>query len=353
MAENDQEKTEQPTSRKREEARQDGNVPVSKEVSSFFVILGAVLVLYFSGVWIARGLVSFMEKSFESLPTELTFADVVKLSRSVSYNFLFIIAPLFLIPIFGAISYILQNGIVVSGKSLTPDFKKLNPVSGFKKIITINSLAELVKSILKITIISYVAYSAIKKEWTHLPYLMNLETVTVLSYICKVTFTIMTKTMWVLVIISAIDYLYQRWTFEKSLRMTKEEIKEESKQTEGDPMVKARIRSIQRDIARKRMMQQVPEADVVITNPTHLAVALKYDRAKAGAPIVVAKGAGKIAERIRELAREHGVPVLENKPLARSLFKHVDIGREIPANLYKAVAEILAYVYRLKGRAHN
>ena len=158
------------------------------------------------------------------------------------------------------------------------------------------------------------------------------------------------ETAWVLAVIAVLDYVYQRWSFEKSLRMTKEEIKEEMKELEGDPIVKARIKSIQREMARKRMMQEVPKSDVVVTNPTHIAVALKYDREKAGAPVVVAKGAGHIAEKIKEIARKHGVPVVENKPIARNLFRYAEIGAEIPVALYKAVAEILAYVYRLKGK---
>lgn len=350
MADNDQERTEQPTSRKREQAREQGNVATSKEISTLFTIVGAVLVLYFASVWIATGLMDFMRKVYVNIGRDLGIQDVIALSRTVAYDYMLIMAPLLLVPVFGALSYILQNGFMLTGKPLTPDISKINPLQGAKKIFSLNAVAELVKSLMKVGIISFVAYTTVKKEWTGLPLLVDMETAPAVIFIAKTTFSILMKTVWVLLVISLLDYIYQKWQHEKGLRMTKEEIKEENKQTEGDPMVKARIKSIQRDIATKRMMQDVPDADVVLTNPTHYAVALKYDRAEADAPTVVAKGKGTIAEKIKELAREHGVPVVENKPLARGLYKQVEIGMQIPFSMYKAVAEVLAYVYKLKDR---
>lgn len=350
MAELDQEKTEQPSSRKREQARQDGSFAVSKELSSFFVVLGGLTILYFSGVWMITSAADFMKRSFALRPAELTVRDIGGLFQDVSYRFLLIIAPVLFIPVIGALSYAMQNGFAFTGKGITPQFSKLNPIAGVKKLFSLNSVVELVKSLAKISVLSYVVYTVISKEWSTLPFLMDMDAITSMTYIGRVSFRIMTKTAWVLAVIAVLDYVYQRWSFEKSLKMTKEEIKEEMKELEGDPIVKARIKSIQREMARKRMMQDVPKSDVVVTNPTHIAVALKYDRENSGAPVVVAKGAGHIAEKIKEIARKHGIPVVENKPIARNLFRYVEIGAEIPVTLYKAVAEILAYVYRLKGK---
>ena len=350
MADNDQERTEQATSRRREQSYQEGNFATSKEVSTLFMVAAGVIVLYFSGLWMFSGLADVMRKCFHLYRGELTVKELHTIFKDLSLSFLMIIAPALLIPIFGAISYVVQNGINFTAKPLSPDFKKINPLAGFKKIASMNSIAELVKSILKISVLTYVVFLAVKKEWLNMPVLIDMDVAASAAYIAKVSFAIMVKTVWVLVVIAAIDYAYQKWTFEKGLRMSKEEIKEEMKETEGDPIIKARIKSMQREMARKRMMADVPKADVVITNPTHIAVAIRYDREKGGAPIVVAKGAGFVAEKIRELARKSGVPVLENKPLARTLYKTVRIGMEIPADLYKAVAEVLAYVYRLRKR---
>ncbi|MEK7772898.1 MAG: flagellar biosynthesis protein FlhB [Deltaproteobacteria bacterium] len=350
MAELDQEKTEQPSSRKREQARQDGSFAVSKELSSFLVVLGGLTILYFSGVWMITSAADFMKRSFALRPAELTVRDIGGMFKDVSYRFFLITAPVFFIPVIGALSYAMQNGFAFTGKGITPQFSKLDPIAGVKKLFSMNSVVELVKSLVKISVLSYVVYTVISKEWPTLPFLMDMDVVTSMTYIGRISFRIMTKTAWVLAVIAVLDYVYQKWSFEKSLRMTKEEIKEEMKELEGDPIVKARIKSIQREMARKRMMQEVPKSDVVVTNPTHIAVALKYDREKAGAPVVVAKGAGHIAEKIKEIARKHGVPVVENKPIARNLFRYAEIGAEIPVALYKAVAEILAYVYRLKGK---
>ena len=355
MAEGDsQERTEQASSRKRDQAREDGSFATSKELSTFLMIAGSTAVLYFSAVWMYTGLADLMKGSFKLLMKgELTVKEVSGLFSMVSYKFFVIILPALAIPIFGALSYILQNGFALTTKPISPDFSKLDPLSGAKKIFSTQSLVELAKSIVKISVIGFVVYKAVALEWQTMPFLIDADVFSVLSFVGSMTFKIMMKTLWVLALIAIVDYAFQRWSFEKGLMMSKEELKEEMKETEGDPIVKARIRSIQRELSRKRMMAEVPKADVVVTNPTHIAVALKYDKEKANAPIVVAKGADLIAEKIREVARKHGVPIVENKPLARTLFKAVDIGKQIPADLYRAVAEILAYVYRLKNRARR
>ncbi len=212
------------------------------------------------------------------------------------------------------------------------------------------AVVELVKSLAKIAIVGGVAYYTICQELPNIVPLMDQEVKSIFQYICSISFRLFLRTLMVMLLLAVLDYLYQRWTYEKSLRMSKQDLKEEGKQTEGDPLIKARIRSIQRDLARKRMMSEVPKADVVITNPTHLAVALYYNHEELAAPKVVAKGAGFVAEKIKELGRNHQVPVVENKPLAQILFKSVDVGQMIPAHLYQLVADILAFVYRLKNK---
>src|SRR3990172_11058949 len=345
-----QERTEQATWRRREQARQEGNFATSREVSTLFMVAAGIVVLYFSSTWMYSGMAEVMKKYFHVMKGDLTVVGVDVIFRDLTWSFLMIIAPALVIPAFGALSYILQNGLNFTAKPLSPDFNKINPLSGIKKLFSINAVAELVKSILKVSVLTYVVYGCVKQEWQNMPFLIEMDAAASTLYVAGVTFKIMIRTVWVIAAIAVIDYAFQRWNFEKGLRMSKEEIKEEMKETEGDPIIKARIKSMQREMARKRMMADVPKADVVVTNPTHIAVAIRYDREKGNAPIVVAKGAGYVAEKIREIARKHGVPVLENKPLARTLHKTVKVGMEIPADLYKAVAEVLAYVYRLKQK---
>ena len=249
----------------------------------------------------------------------------------------------------GIVGNISQNGFYWSTKPLTPNFSKLDPLKGFKKLVSLRSWVELAKSVFKLVIIGSVAYVMVRREADAMPALVHLQVSQILSYAAKVAFKIILYTTLVLVILAVLDYIYQRWQHEKELRMTKQEVKDEFKNTEGDPKIKARIRSVQRDMARRRMMEAVPEATVVITNPTHLAIALKFEN-DFKAPMVVAKGAGHLAEKIKAIAQAHKVPIVEQKPLARTLFKSVEIGDFIPVELYRAVAEVLAYVYRLNGR---
>ncbi|MEK6531049.1 MAG: flagellar biosynthesis protein FlhB [Deltaproteobacteria bacterium] len=351
MAENDQEKTEQPTSRRLDEARQEGKYAVSKELSSFLVMLGALIVFYFAGLWMTTGVAEFMRSSFAPFRAELTAESAFELFKHVSLKFLVIVAPILAIPLFGAISYLAQTGFGFSGKPFEPDMERINPIPGFQRLFSLKSVVEVFKSIVKVSILSYVVYVNVKKEWLNMPFLVDMEVAASLYYIARVSFSIMVKTVWVLAVIAVLDYVYQRWEFQRGLKMSRDEIKEEAREMEGDPIVKSRIRTIQRDLARKRMMQNVPKADFVVTNPTHLAVAIAYDRKEANAPKVIAKGAGHLAEKIKEIARKHNVPVLENKPLAQGLYKLVEVGMEIPVSLYKAVAEVLAYVYRLKRKS--
>ncbi|HQQ14711.1 MAG TPA: EscU/YscU/HrcU family type III secretion system export apparatus switch protein, partial [Deltaproteobacteria bacterium] len=250
----------------------------------------------------------------------------------------------------GIASNILQFGFVFSGEPIVPKFSKLNPVTGFKnKFFSLKSLELLVKSIIILIVISWVAYRAIRREVPIFPPLIDCDLSVIVLTFFQSSMHLLWDFLWIFIMVAVADYAFQRWQHTRDLMMTKQEVKEEYKQHEGDPMIRSRIRSIQMHMARRRMMKEVPKADVVITNPTHLAVALKYERGKMVAPVVLAKGAGHLAEKIREIARAGGIPVVEDKPLAQALYKTVEIGDVIPEEWYKAVAEILAYVYRLKA----
>jgi flagellar biosynthetic protein FlhB len=264
---------------------------------------------------------------------------------------LFSILIPFFVPILiaGIAGNVGQVGFEMHSEPLRPKLNKINPVAGLKKFVSVRSLVELAKSIMKLLIIGGISYGLIKAEMRGFPLLMQQGVGEILLFIAQVAFKILFFVCLALIILASLDYIYQRWQFEQSIKMTKQEVKDERKQVEGDPKVKSRIRKAQLELAAHRMMEAVPEADVVITNPVHLAVALKFEASEMMAPTVIAKGAGHIAERIKEIANAHQVPVIEDKPLAQTLFKIVEIGEFIPVELYRAVAEILAYVYRLRG----
>ena len=262
-----------------------------------------------------------------------------------------ILGPMMLIvPIMGLCANLAQVGPLFTTKTLMPKLSKLNPLSGLQKLFSARSLMELFKSLCKIAIIAFTAYLTIRSEMPTILMLGDMPPIQIGHFVLAVSFEIFLKTCWVLFALAVLDFAFQKWQYNRDMMMSKEEIKEEMKQMEGDPMIKSRIRAAQRDTARKRMMAKVPEADVVVTNPTHFAVALRYDAKQADAPMVVAKGQNLIAERIKEIAREHQIPIMEDKPLARALYKSVDVGQMIPVQFYQAVAEILSYVYRVKGK---
>ncbi|MGD8524441.1 MAG: EscU/YscU/HrcU family type III secretion system export apparatus switch protein, partial [Desulfobacterales bacterium] len=237
----------------------------------------------------------------------------------------------------------------IHGEAIGFKFSKLNPISGMKKFVSLKSLVEVAKSILKLAFVGGIAYSVIVKDMKLFPSQIQKGVGEIFLFIAVLAFKIFLFVCLALIVLAVLDYVYQRWQYEQNMKMTKQEVKDERKQTEGDPKIKARIRSMQLEIAQRRMMESIPEADVVITNPTQLAVALKFDASDMIAPRVLAKGAGFIAERIKGIARAHDVPIVEDKPLAQAMYQMVEIGDYIPVELYQAVAEILAYVYRLKG----
>jgi len=347
-----QEKTEQATPKRREEARKKGQVARSQELNSALVLLAGLTGIYLLGGTIygelSRLAVQTLEDCCKSSVTPATFQAQM---MSWGKTFFGAVGPILLVVGTSALAVSLaQVGFMVNEEALTPKFERLNPIAGAKRLLSKRSLVELVKGIFKILIVGYVSYSAIAPEMPQILLLADAELRATFQYIGSLVFKVGLRTALVLLVLAALDYAYQRWEHNQSIRMTKQEVKEELKQTEGDPQVRMRIRSLQREAARKRMMEEVPQADVVITNPTHYAVALKYDTETMVAPRVVAKGQNLIAQKIKEIARQAGVPIVENKVLAQALYKAVEVGLEIPEDLYRAVAEVLAYVFKLKGR---
>jgi flagellar biosynthetic protein FlhB len=351
MAENDQEKTEQATPKRERDSREEGQVIHSKEVSSALVLLGAIIAFYASGSWMVSRMAALMQRYLGGMGTiSLRDDSIQTLILNVMMDFALIVSPVMLATlVLGVAANVFQVGFTISTQSLSPKFSKLNPIQGVGRLFSVRSSVDVLKALAKILVLGWLAYSLIKKETQAMPLLIHMDVMDIWTFFGRISLRICLYTFLAMAAIAGLDYLFQWWQHQKDLRMTKQEIKEESRQSEGDPKVKSRIRSIQMEMSRRRMMADVPGATVVITNPTHLAIALKYDSKNMQAPQVIAKGAGYIAEKIKEIAKSNRIPVIENKPLARAMFKSVDIGAFIPFDMYKAVAEILAYVYRLKG----
>ena len=344
-----QDKTEQATPKRREEARKKGEVAKSRELASIAVLTAGVIYLFFAAKNMSFRMGGLIEDAFSRIP-EFSGSDSHMMEfviESVGRYLQLIVPIMLLVFIVAAFVSYAQTGIIWSVEPLAPKASKIDPIQGLARMVSLRSLLELCKSIAKIMIVGWAAYSTLKEEFSHLLPLIYQEGSEIMAFLALASWKIVIRCCWVIAILAVLDYIYQRWEFSRKLRMTKQEVRDEFKHTEGDPLVKSRIRSIQREMARRRMMEQVPKADVVITNPDHLAVALLYKPSGMTAPRVVAKGADLIAMKIKELAREHGVPIVENKALAQNLYK-LDLDGEIPAHFYQAVAEILAYVYRLK-----
>jgi flagellar biosynthetic protein FlhB len=347
-----QERTEKATGKKRADARKKGQVAVSREVSSVMILLTSLGIFYFAGSWMfwnMSQLISRVYQNIGSLSID-SVTDASTFSLEILYRLLAVLLP-FLLPIaiVGFIANVMQIGFQIHTQTMSLKFTKLNPVSGMKRFVSLKSLVELGKSIIKILFIGGIAYLVLKNDLSSFPNLVQQEVGQIVVFIARVSLKLFFLVSLAMIVLAVLDYIYQRWQYEQDLKMTKQEVKDEFKQSQGDPKVKARIRGVQLEMARRRMMEAVPEADVVITNPTHLAIALKFNAHEMIAPRVVAKGAGFVAQRIREIAEENRIPLVEEKPLAQALYKMVEIGDYIPAELYRAVAEVLAYVYRLKG----
>ena len=344
-----QEKTEQATAKRREESHRKGQVPKSQELNSAALLLTALGGLWMLGGAMYDGLSGFtVDTLSNSYKFEVTASSLSNLVFRWGTVFFTATGPLLLLlTVAGLAISFGQVGFVLNEEALSLKLQRLDPIAGAKRLVSKRSLVELVKGILKIMIVGYVSYITIKPELPLISTLVDVGVADTFTYITMMIVKVGVRTAIILLILAFLDYAYQRWEFNKSIRMTKQEVKEEQKQTEGDPQVRMRIRSLQREAARRRMMDDVPDADVVITNPTHYAIAVKYDMATMTAPAIVAKGQNLIAQKIKEISKENGVPIVENKPLAQALFKSAEIGQEIPEDLYKAVAEVLAYVFRL------
>jgi len=345
-----QEKIHPATPRKRQKAREDGQVAKSREINSVMLLGGAIgFFVLFGGSWMHTWTQTVQEglDVFSIFKMDQEWSE---LGRHWMKSVLILMSPfLILFPLLAIAASLPQVGFHITTKVLAPKPNRISPASGLKRLFSASGFVEALKSVGKVLLIGWIAFTTLRPEIPLLPLLCNRPLGGALSYAASVAFKLAIRVWVLLVFLAFLDYLFQRWNFERELRMTKQEVKEEAKETEGDPQVKARVRSVQLNLARRRMMQEVPSADVVITNPDHVAVALRYDRQKGMAPVVVAKGAGSICERIKQVAREHSVPVIEKPPLARLLYRQVELGREIPVEVYRVVAEILSYVYGLKG----
>lgn len=348
-----QEKTEEPTSRRLQDARKKGDVAKSMEIPSAAVLLLGLLTIYLLSGFLLENFLNLLRHYLTQLHTiNIIPGNMAAITIESMYHVAILTGPLMLVLLITAlVANYAQVGFLFTTEKMEPTLDKIDPIKGFGRILSMQTLANTIKSIAKLIIVGYVAYHEIMKNLEGILPLMDQEPYAILVFYAKVSFWIFLKTALIIAVLAALDYAFQRWQFMKKMKMTKQEVKEEAKMTEGDPHVKGRIRSIQMQMARKRMMTEVPKADVIITNPTHLAIALAYDNKTMRAPTVLAKGAGVIAGKIKEVAKEHGIPIIEDKPLAQSLYKAVEINEQIPENLFQAVAEILAYVYGLKKKS--
>ncbi|WP_456388226.1 flagellar biosynthesis protein FlhB [Desulfolithobacter sp.] len=347
------ERTESPSAKRRQDFREKGQVAQSREVATAALFTTMLLLWWFYAPSFWGHLARLAGSIWASAGTfSITPSSVHQFSVFLLQQLGLLMAPLFLLAlVIGFFSTFSQVGWLFTTKPLIPDFSKLDPIKGVGRFFSKRSLVELIKSTLKVVIIGYIAFRTIEGEFDRLLILMDAELIDSLRYFAVVAAKIMLKVSGVMIVLAIIDYGFVRWEMEEKMKMTKQEQKEEMKDTEGDPHIKSKIRTIQQQMARSRMMAAVPDADVVITNPTRIAVAIQYRMSEMEAPIVLAKGQELVAGKIRELAREHNVPIVENPPVARLLHSKVEIGQSIPEELFRAVAEILAHVYSLKG--HN
>ena len=351
------EKTEPATAKKLSDARKEGKVARSQELSAAVTLVALFLLLRIFISFLGQGFLGVFHWIYDLIPdiveserSGLTVHTMSSIITEVLFQLLKLMAP-FLIGGFvvAIVISIVQVGWQVSTKPLEPKLDKFNPINGFKRIISKESIFNLFKSILKIILIFYVAYSCIKDQKNNLFMLYEIPLKQAVALIGSIIIDTGFRISLVYLIIGLADYIYQKYRFKEEMKMTKQEVKDEYKNTEGDPQIKSRQRQRMREASQRRMMQDVPKADVVITNPTHFAVAVKYDANENSAPVVVAKGQDYVAMKIKEIAKENDVEIVENKPLARMLFHNVDIGAEIPPELYQSVAEILAMIYKTKN----
>jgi flagellar biosynthetic protein FlhB len=352
QSETDDDKTEEPSQQRLEDFRKEGQVAQSRELTSLLVLLCTLGAMYALGPGLADGFMDFMRQIFyEAAKSEMTTdraGFLLSLCLGQAARLVLPIAAAGFIA--GVLSSVVQFGFLFTWAPLAPEFDRINPLTGFRRLASMGAVMEGFKSILKLVAVVSVTYLLLKSEILGSSSMSELEGGQLMSYMSSSAFRLVGGVCVGLFVVAVLDFSYQKYRYRKSLMMSKQEVKQEHKQREGDPLLKARIRSLQREMARKRMMQEVPKADVIVTNPTHIAVALRYDAEKMAAPRVVAKGADLLAQRIKEVGRKNNIPLVENVPLARALHKSVKVGGVVPRSLYQAVAEVLAYVYRLKGK---
>jgi flagellar biosynthetic protein FlhB len=343
------ERTEEATPKRRADARKRGQVHRSTELTTAVALLGGTWLLQSALPGMVNSLLALLRETFEAAPAvELTELAVHHEAAALVWVYAGLVGPLFLgLCALGVISHIGQVGFLFSGGLLRPQFSRVNPLAGAQRLFSGRALMETIKTLVKLLVIGYVAWSAVSQHSDRLALLALMPPAAASATLAEVVLGMMWRTAGAWVVIAGADYAYGRWEFMRNLRMSREELKQEFKESEGNPEIKARLRQRARAMAKRRMMQDVPKADVVLANPTHYAVALRYAPGM-GAPKVLARGAGFVAEQIKKTAREHGVPVVENKPLTQALFKACEVGQSVPPELYKAVAEVLAFVYRLR-----
>jgi flagellar biosynthetic protein FlhB len=344
-------KTEEPTPHRLREAREKGQVAKSREITTAFLLLLSYYLFRYLGNFMWQNLAEMARAIFQLIPEardfSLPFAGYLLLLGLRCMAFV-------LLPIFGIVfiaaflAEALQTGFVFAADPLSPKVERINPLEGFKRMFSLQGLVELVKSLIKIIIVFYIAWYAAKDDLPYILVLIEAHPWDAVVLGGNIAFNIAVRVGVFYIAVAILDYLYRRWEYMRNLKMTRQEVKEEYKRLEGDPMVKQRMRDLQRQVAYQRMMSAVPQADVVVTNPTHVAVALKYEQAKMKAPVVLAKGERKIAAEIRRIAEEHEISIVQNEPLARSIYRSTRVNQEIPSALYQAVAEVLAYVYKIK-----
>lgn len=346
-------KTEEATPKKLSDARKEGQVAKSQELSTAVMLLALFAILKFTVGYIGTSFLKCYYRTYQAIDVyaveDFTPSIATAFLRKGLVDVLLICLPVFIVAVVAAFTVsIAQVKWEVTAKPLKPKLSKFNPIKGFKKIFSKDKVFELIKSVIKIALIFYVAYSDLKEAASAVVALYDFSLEQAVVYIGEFVINLGVKISAIYLMVGLADYIYQKIKFKKDLRMSKQEVKDEYKNQEGDPQVKGRIKSKMREASQRRMMQKLPEADVVITNPTHFACALKYDKEVAEAPVLIAKGADYVAQKIKDAAKEYDIPIVENKPLARMLYYNVDLDSEIPMELYQMTAEVLAYVYRLK-----
>lgn len=349
-----QERSQPATPKRRTESRQRGQVPKSTDLVAAVSLLSAMMILHLYGETLIQKLVSNMRFFLGSLPLTLTGDQIRPLWPQAARTLLETSVPI--VVLVGAMAMAVlyaQVGWLITLKPLEPKLNRLNPISGIRRLFGLNSLVKLGMSLVKTIVVTWVAYSVMSEQVGMIVGIGTLTDWQVLGRGADLIFSLSIRVGAVLLILALLDYAYQRWKQNQDMKMTKQEVKEEMRQMEGDPVMRRRQRTVQMQLAIQRIRSSVPRADVVVTNPTELAIALKYDAETMTAPRVVAKGQGLLAQRIREVAIEHGIPIVERRPLVQALYKIVDVGQEVPAQFYKAIAEILAYVYELAGKGRR